>query len=125
LTDLERRLAGLEERICRLEESQGQVGASAAIQRPAESAGAPSATPPARRQEVVSAQPDGPPAAPTSSTPADEPRMSMAPGVLGMSGAAALVRIGSLVELGASLFVGGWLYQELTAATTGPQARES
>lgn len=49
----------------------------------------------------------------------------MAPGVLGMSGAAALVRIGSLVELGASLFVGGWLYQELTAATTGPQARES
>jgi hypothetical protein len=34
-------------------------------------------------------------------------------------------RIGRLVALCASLFVGGWLYQELTASTTGPQARES
>lgn len=91
MTDLERRLAGFEERIRRLEESLREAGASAATQRPAESADAPSATPPARRQEVVSAQTDRPSAAPTSSTPADEPRLSMATGVLGISGAAALV----------------------------------
>ena len=37
-----------------------------------------------------------------------------------LAGAAPLVRIGSLVALGMSLFVGGWLYQMLS----GSEARE-
>ena len=37
-----------------------------------------------------------------------------------LAGAAPLVRIGSLVALGMSTFVGGWLYQMLS----GSEARE-
>ena len=42
-----------------------------------------------------------------------------------LAGAAPLVRIGSLVALGVSLFVGGWLYQELSTSAPRQQQDES
>ncbi len=42
-----------------------------------------------------------------------------------LAGAAPLVRIGSLAALGVSLFVGGWLYQELSTSAPRQQQDES
>ncbi len=92
MTDIDHRLAALEERIRRLEEAQRAAGAPAA---PTEaSVGA--AMPPRPRQ--VPAKPesaplpaDPEPAPPVAPPRSDEPRLSLATGVLGVSGAAALV----------------------------------
>ncbi len=92
MTDLERRLAGLEERLRRLEEARGGAGSPAPAGQPIESAKAPAAAPtPARRVVASPPQPDKQPAMPAAAGRSDGSRLSMATGVLGISGAAALV----------------------------------
>ena len=91
MTNLERRLAGIEERLRRLEESRREAGVAASTEQPAQRAEAPSGRPPARRQQVVPAPPETRQSAPGAVAPPDEPGMSLATGVLGVSGAAALV----------------------------------
>ncbi len=92
MTDLDDRLADLEERIRRLEEARGTAGA------PAVTAEVPvgATTPPRQRRipaerERPPLRSDSPPAPPIAAAGVDEPRLSVATGVLGVSGAVALV----------------------------------
>ncbi len=91
MTDLERRLAGLEERLQRLEEAQRNQDEPAGSSRAEERGAVPASAAAPPRSDAKAPPPDVPSAASIGPARSAEPGLSMATGVLGISGAAALV----------------------------------